>query len=361
MFFSTPNNPVVKFADSASNDAFSRIRTSHPVTLFDSMQQYGDNALVWENSFTGTGAVSNLLNESSVILSTGGTGSGAKVTRSTRAYHRYQPGKSQMILMTFTLGTAVSNLRRRVGYFDANNGLFLEQISSGVSFVRRTNVTGTPTDTAVAQASWNIDKFDGTGPSGITLDFTKTQIMVIDLQWLGAGRVRFGFDINGIIYLAHQSLHANILSTVYMTTACLPIRLEIENTGVTSGTNTMQHICSAVISEGGFQGNYGFQFSEANTVGVGVTIRRPILSIRAKTTGPNSVRNTGHILLKAVEVMATSNSCLFEVVLNGTLTGASFAAVNATYSLAERDSSATAISGGIHLLVTLLEGFKWLK
>lgn len=335
-------------------DAFSRMRVSQPAGLFDSMQQYGDNNLVWENSFTGTGAVSNLLNESTVQLTTGGTANGARVIRQTRAYHRYLPGKSQLVFITFAMdGGAVANLRRRVGYFDANNGIFLELSGSALSIVRRTNVTGTPSDAAsVSQASWNLDPMNGSGPSGITLDMSKTQILVIDLQWLGVGRVRVGFDIAGVVYYVHEFRNANSLTTVYMTTACLPVRFELENTGVTAGTNTMRHICASVISEGGTEDQTGFQFSSAPfaITPPNVTTRRAVMSIRAKTTGPNAVRNTGQILLRDYELIPNgTNGFLWELVLNATLTGAAFADYNATYSIAQIDTTATTVSGGVVL------------
>jgi hypothetical protein len=338
----------VNFSDSATIDAFGRLRVGNPQVLFDTAQQYGDSALLWENTTSGTGAVSNLLNSSSVQMSTGGTLSGAKVIRSSRVYHRYQPGMSLHIVKSFVPCGTVSNLRQRYGYFDASNGLFLENDGTGWFFVRRTNVTGTPVDTRVAQANWNIDKMDGTGRSGVTLDFTKSTILETDLQWLGHGRVRLGFSVGGQFYYAHQFLNANSLSAPYMSTACLPIRFELENTGATSGTNTVMQTCAAIISEGGFDVTRGLPFATANAVaGISVTTRRPILTVRAKTTGPNSVRNTGHIYLAQASVACTNNSSLIEIVQNGTLTGASFSAVNSTYSLADVDTSATTISGGV--------------
>ena len=336
-------------SDGPSNDAFSRLRVSEPVTLFDSSSLYGDNGLVWESAVVGTGVLSNNLAAAAVQLSTGGTASGAKCTRQTLTYFRYQPGKSQLVFTTFLFGAATANLRRRIGYFDNNNGVFLEQTSAGPSVVVRSAVSGSPVDTIVAQADWNLDKLDGTGTTGITLDLSKVQILIIDLQWLGVGRVRFGFDIGGQIIYCHQVLHANTtFTTVYMQTACLPMRQEIENTGITAGTNTMQAICSAVSSEGGFEGERGQQFTSGNgATGIAITTRRPLCSVRAKTTGPNSVRNTGQIVPFEITVLAGTKDLYFEVVRTPTsLTGASWAAFSATNSLAEIDVAATAISGG---------------
>lgn len=328
-----------------STDAFGRVRVSDPATLFDSQHQYTSQPLYWGEQATGTGAATHLPNEASVRLSTGGTASGAKMYRRTKAYFRYQPGKSQFIAMTFVLGAATNNLRRRVGYYDSHNGIFVEQTGSGASVVRRTYTSGSAVDNVVAQDSWSIDRFDGTGPSGVTLDWTKTQILVIDLQWLGVGRVRVGFYVNGVLYYAHEFLNANNLSLVYMTSANLPLGYEIENTGITAGTNTMDCICCQVSSEGGFADERGLKFSAANgATTISVSTRRPVLSVRM-AANLNSQPYYGQVIFENVDVY--SSAMFVELVLNGTLTGAAFAAVNSTYSGMESDVSATAISGGI--------------
>ena len=341
------------YYDSASIDAFIRLRTSEVVTLIDSQQNYGDSALVWENLVTGTGNVTNNLNGSMVNLNTGGTASGAQVLRQTKTYQRYQPGKSLMVFETFVFAPPQTNLRQRIGYFDTNNGIYLEQAGSTINIVRRSFVSGSVVNTAIPQASWNLDTLNGSGPSGVTLDLTKAQILIIDLQWLGVGRVRIGFNMNGFVYYAHQFEHANLISTTYMTTACLPCRAEITNTGTAASAATLGQICCTVGSEAGISDELGLQFSTDNgTTGsaVGGTLI-PLLSIRAGTTGPNSVRNTGQILVRNYTVLNTSGgNVLYRLVLNPTsLTGASWSAVNSTYSLAQVDMSSTALSGGVVL------------
>ena len=335
------------YYDSASIDAFIRLRTSEVVTLIDSQQSYGDSALVWENLVTGTGNVTNNLNGSMVNLNTGGTASGAQVLRQTKTYQRYQPGKSLMVFETFVFAPPQTNLRQRIGYFDTNNGIYLEQAGSTINIVRRSFVSGSVVNTAIPQASWNLDTLNGSGPSGVTLDLTKAQILIIDLQWLGVGRVRIGFNMNGFVYYAHQFEHANLISTTYMTTACLPCRAEITNTGTAASAATLGQICCTVGSEAGISDELGLQFSTDNGItgtAVGGTLI-PLLSIRAGTTGPNSVRNTGQILVRNYTVLNTSGgNVLYRLVLNPTsLTGASWSAVNSTYSLAQVDMSSTAL------------------
>lgn len=335
----------VSFGDSASLDAFGRLRVSQPITIFDSQHQYNINALVWDTGLSsGTGAVTHLPNESAAHLSTGGTASGAKAVLQTKAYHRYQPGKSQLVLFTGTFGAAVANVRRRYGYFDAQNGLFFEQTASAFSVVVRSYASAAAVDSATPQASWNLDPMDGTGASGITLDVTKSQIFVIDLEWLSVGRVRFGFVFGGRIVYCHDVANINANTGPYMTTANLPIRAEIENTDTAAGANTFKQICASVISEGGQEDDRAYLFSAGNGITTkAVTTRRPIATIRPGLTY-NGIANRGQVIPVEIDLQADSNA-LYEIVLNGTLTGASFASAG-THSIAEYDTAATAISGG---------------
>lgn len=351
----------VSFRDTAQLDAFSRLRVSNAFTLFDSQQEYGlDTRTSWDATANGValaaassnGSVSNAScsvgprnSNSRMVPLTISTVSGQYVVLQSRQYTRYIPGKSHLILMTgvFSPGT-VANTDARVGYFDAFNGVFLKVTNGAASFVRRTSTSGSVSDSdAYAQASWNIDPFDGTGPSGITLDLTKTQILFIQAQWLGVGRVTVGFDIDGKLYPAHEFLHANVLTLPYTQSFNLPVRMEMRNTGTSVG-GTINFICCSVQSEGG-QEVRGFPFAASRGVTrVGVTTRRPVFSIRPKATY-NSLTNRAHIELAEYFLNATTNNALYEVVIGGTLTGASFASV-ATDSVVESDTAATAISGG---------------
>lgn len=328
------------------SDSFGRLRVSTPDSLFDSQNQYDTNPISWDQKLVGAGsAVVHLPNESSVRL-TADSASGDMVIRQTRKYMRYQPGKSFIVLCTFVMGSAKTNVVKRVGYFDDNNGFFLQQSGPDVSFVMRSRVTGSVVDEVFNQVDWNVDKLDGSGESRITLDLTKAQILVIDFQWLGAGMIRFGFSIDGNIVWCHYDKHANLQSTVYMSTANLPIRYEIRNVGTAASPTNLIQICSVVASEGGYDpesGGLAFSTNRGATT-VSVTTRRPILSIRSKLTF-NSIVNRGWILPTHLETAAKTNAAFIEVVRGGTLTGASFSSVHAD-SIAESDISATAISGG---------------
>lgn len=337
---------ALQFADGPVIDPFSRLRVSQVSSLFDYQAQYNTGPRDWSGLATGTGTITHLPNESSVELSTGGTASGAKYERQTRLCWRYQSGKGQQIFQTFLFGAAVNNVRRQIGYFDAGNGIFLQQTISALSFVQRSSVSGAPVDMAVAQADWSLDKLDGTGPSGQTLDITKTQLVFFDLQWLGVGRVRCGFFIDGKPVIAHEFDNGNSITSVYMTTANLPMRGVIENTDVASGTNTMKMICSSVMSEGGDE---AFQRGNLNSAATGtttiaVTTRRPIISVRPAANFNGIPNRAWYILIEAL-MRVTTNDLYWEVVFGATLTGAAFAAAAAD-SCVEFDTSATTLSGG---------------
>jgi len=235
-------------------DSFGRQRMSNPEMIFNNKQIFDNQPLYWndvEVSGSGT-STSYSSNTASTTLSVSANTAGKRV-RQTYMRFNYQPSKSQLIFMTGVLkksggGTGVVS---RMGIFDDNNGIFLQRNGNSVSFVVRSSTSGSPSDSnSVTQANWNIDKMDGSGLSGITLDFSKSQILIIDFEWLGVGSVRVGFVVDGSVFYCHQFNHANLISGVYMSTPNLPIRYEIENSG--SGVaSSIECICSAVISEGG--------------------------------------------------------------------------------------------------------------
>jgi hypothetical protein len=311
----------ISFANTPNIDAFGRLRTSTPFTLFDSSHRFDDNGL-WSTS-TATGGAATFNAAQGLVDLDVTAASGSEVVRETTKVFSYQPGKSLLVLNTFVMSTAKTNLRQRIGYYGANNGYYLEQNGTTVSFVERSFVTGVVVNTPVAQASWNVDPMDGSGPSGITLDLTKAQILFMDLEWLGVGTVRIGFVVNGNFYVCHKFHHANLITSTYITTASLPARYEITNTGATSGASTLKQICSTVLSEGGYQLN-GLQ----QAVGIPVTTPRnlavagtfyPIVSIRLRTS-PD--RLDAIVIATAISVVATTSGHYnWQVVASGT-TGA---------------------------------------
>jgi hypothetical protein len=329
---------------STSFDAFGRLRVSNPLTLFDSSHRFEDNNL-WVNSITGTAAATFSANEGLVNL-TVGSASGDQIIRETIKVFSYQPGKSLLVMNTFVFGDANANLRQRVGYYGAANGIYFERDGTTNYMVERSSVTGSLVNNRVAQVDWNQDKLDGTGPSGLTLDSSKSQIFYIDVEWLGLGTVRTGFIINGQFVPAHNFDHANLTTTTYITTASLPLRYEMTNTAATGVTSTLKQVCSTVISEGGYQ-LAGAQQSIGTPVTTPTTLTTagtyyPIISIRLKTSSLEGI-----VILTALSILGITNNANYnwQVVASGTTTGGTWVSAGAN-SAVEYNITGTSFATG---------------
>jgi len=275
-----------------NTDAFGRLRVSNPLTIFDSKSIMSKNNLFDESTANG-GTVTYTSNKSTVNLNVT-EAAGSKTIRQSKRVMSYQPGKSLLIFNTFVMNAQTENLKQKVGLFDSNNGIFFQDTGTGYQIVRRTYTSGAAVDTEINQSAWNGDKLDGTGASGFDLDAATSNILFIDIEWLGVGSVRVGFVINGQLITAHTFNNANSLTTVYMQTANLQIRYEIERAGtLTAGTYTLQQICSSCISEGGYAPKAVEQMIGTAAIG-GVNLTTAdtfynLATIRIKTSRPYAV------------------------------------------------------------------------
>ena len=281
-----------------ASDAFGRFRTSDPFTLFDSFHRYADNGKFAVSTATGGTCVFDA-NVGAILSNVSGV-TGSSVIRESLRIMAYQPGKSLLLMMTFVMAPAVSGVTQRVGYFDAANGLYLEQEGTNIYFVRRSSSisgNGSITTTRVAKADWNITPLDGTGADKITLDLATAQIMFIEIEWLGVGSVKMGFVIDGQLIPCHEFKWANQSGsgTPYITTACLPLRNEIFNTANTAVTSSMKIICATVMSEGGYElrgrtRSIGHRVNAPrSTVQAQVNTLLPMISMRLKATRANAI------------------------------------------------------------------------
>lgn len=318
-----------------AGDAFGRTRVSAPLTLFDSSHRYNDNGL-WSTSSGNGGTYAFSANEGLVNLNVT-TASGSEIIRETNKVCSYQPGKSLLFMSTFVMDTAKANLRQRVGYYGAANGIYLEVSgTAGPFFVERSSVSGSLTETRIPQTDWNIDKLDGTGKSGLTLDITKAQILWFDIEWLGLGTVRAGFVINGAFIHCHSFHHANLITSTYITTASLPLRYEITNVGTTASSSTLKQVCSTILSEGGYelrgdQGSIETPVASPRALANASTFY-PVISIRLKTS-PN--RLDAIVILTALSIMGITNNASYnwKVAIAGTTDAGSWNTTSANSSV----------------------------
>ena len=117
-------------------------------------------------------------------------------------------------------------------------------------------------DVRVAQDDWNLDKCDGSGKQGFTLDTSKIQMAYMDYSWYGAGKIRFGFkDRKGHVRYAHEFIHNNRLDEAYMRSGNLPAKYEIENDENPTYAPTLFHWGTSVIMDGTFDDDKAYLFT----------------------------------------------------------------------------------------------------
>ena len=320
-------------ADTGGIDAFARQRISEPFTLFDSKQIWDDPDLAanvenfplfWDNQETSGGGTATAfdVDRASTTLSVSLDTAGTRV-RQTKQHFNYQPGKSQLVILTGIAGNTSAGNTKRLGYFDENNGIFYQDAGGNWSVVVRSSASGSVVDSGTNQADWNLDAMDGTGPSGLTLNQTATQILFFDFEWLGVGRVRFGFFIDGLPVYVHESLNANVLDVVYMSNPNLPVRFEISNDG-TGGADSVEQMCSTVVSEGGNQPNGIFRSNNlggANAAKISADVidtAYAVCGIKLKDEYLSA--NVREVALSMVETSGPANTFLWQLHLNPTLT-----------------------------------------
>ena len=329
----------VDFSDDGSRDAFGNGRFSQQYTVFSSSEIYQQENLYWSTSLNGSGsAITQDTGYADVTLTTG-TASGNWASYQTKTYWNYQPGKSQLIKLTGNFFGGVANAVKRIGLFDDNNGFYFQLSGTALSVGLRTHTSGSTVDTIVPQTSWNVDKMDGTGVSHINLDTTKAQIWVIDYQWLGVGRVRYGVGVRGQIYYVHMIDNSNAVQYPYVQSPNLPVRYEQRNVGTLSAATMMTKICAAVASEGGVDGGV---YRRSVSIPVAATVGNtpmPIVAIRIQAgyTRGAAVRPTSFWAVNT----GTNSATQFGVCYNCGLVGGTW--VKLTNSAVEYNTTATAI------------------
>ncbi len=343
----------------SNQDGFDRLRVSAPNTLFELQATIGKLPFLVDEIVSGAGATSNAILANSYIQMgvTGAAGLTGKVIRQTYEYIPYQPGKSKLMLFSAVLEAqegGITGVISRVGCFDSidekttvsksGNGCFFELNNKTLYTVIRLN----DSDNKVSQSSWNYDKFDGLGPSGLTInDYSKCRILAIDQEWLGVGQVRFGFFINGIFHLGHSYNHFsdNAINVPYTKTAKLPVRHEISSTSSTY--SEMRMICSTILSEGGYEPT-GPSFSQGGITGISVgSTTVPIISLELRDDEPF---NRKTLILKSMSVLNPSATRgtqwdIYVFPSSSNIVGGTWNNVNTNNSCARYNNSATGITG----------------
>jgi hypothetical protein len=326
-----------------------RLKVSPYQTVFFNTFQYGKESDVWDESTANGGVATHDPTGSEVDMAVTST-LNSEVIRQTIHTMRYIPSRTSTLSFSVKLNLPVAGIRKRFGLFNGSDGFYFEDDGSGDYFCCIINSGGTPSLQRVGRAQWNGDKLDGNGPSGITADPTKQQMVSFEYEWYGAGQVKFGWVIDGKTIIVHTFNTANVLVNAWSRTPFLPIRIEIKNTtgGQAGGPFYIYQGSNSLVSEGqpeklGIAQNIqtaitGLDTGTANTY-------RPLISIRLKAT-----QLQGIVLPSYFQVATIDNTNVYyRLVRNVTLTGGTWNDMPDANSFAQYNVTATSFTGGTTL------------
>lgn len=340
-------------ADSPSIDSFGKWRVSQPTTLFDSKQIVDSGSFYFNTKIYDSATAEWKSGSAETVLTVTNT-SGSRVVRQTKRIFVYQPGKSQQIICTGKFGSGVNGVVKSIGSFDNHDGYIFQQSGSSFGVVLRKTIDGVGSDTFVSQSNWNLDKLDGTGPSGNTLDIEKAQIFTVDYEWLGVGRIRYGVVQKGVLTYVHEINNYNNLDKVYLRNPNLPIRYEITNFVTGAVGSSLSQICSTVVSEGGFDST-GFRQVVNSLTGsaIGASEYRGTLAVRYN---PNT-SNGAQIIPEQVDfLIAPGNNSPFygrwDLLLNPTFSNNNLLWTNVDSSRVTQQASGSLITNQGTVLAT---------
>lgn len=331
-------NQLVTLENNVQVDSFNRLRTTEVNTLFDSPLKYHDESFLWDTVLTGTATSTYNLTER--ILDMTVSTNGDSVIRQTKEYFQLQTGKSHQGFVGCVFGPDNTNVTKKVGFFDDQDGFYLQYQNGTPSLVVRSSVTGAMTEIVIPQNLWD-DRLDGTGASGITADFTKSQVLSFDISYTGFGRVRIGVLIGGKIRVCLSIEKANTSTTNGFSTPSLPVRYEIISTGGVSG---MKQQASCVLIEGRKQSRGVVRAVDTglNAITVSDAVALPVIAIRLRPENRKA-----KIVPQSFQILHTSgnSSIKYEVFIMGSVTGGSWGPIEAQ-SITEVNTTGTAHTGG---------------
>lgn len=307
---------------------------------------YGISDLSCTSTLVGSGTVTSA-NSLARISSGAAINSSARLV--SNRFFKYAAGQGGNVMFTALFDAPATGNRRIIGIGTTNNGFFFGyNTDASFGILRRSNGV----DTWIPRTSWSIDKMDGTGPSGQTLNPTLGNVYRINFQWLGFGAVNFFIEeaTTGRFILVHRITYANLNSAPTVLDPSFPMYIESANT--TNTTNlSVQTACFAAMLEGK-RSVLSNPFSEDNTKAISSnTVITSIITIRNKSTF-NGFTHFVPVYLNSVNVCSTGQrTAIIYIIRGGTLGGTPvWTDIDTTNSVIEFDTAGTTITGGIQYL-----------
>ena len=321
MDYNPAGQPVLRIDDtSLQHTSKDRAKISGYEIVFFNTFQFDKEIDVWDEITTTGGSAVHNRDRSEVVLTVDGAETGSKVVRQTKTVQRYIPGRTAEASFAFRFTDTAAGIRKRIGMFDDQNGLFLEEIGDELAFVIRSNASGSVVDTRITQANWNQNKLDGTGINGVTLDPNMRQIVIFEYEWYGAGIAEMKFIIDDHPISVHKQFHGNRQQLPWMGTPFVPFRCEIENISSTTGTHSLHQSSNSFMLEGA-TGLLGVAVSVSSPItGTRLGVANnwyPVLSIRLQ---PDKL--AGVVLPSTYQVATIDNTNIFFRLVRNAVIGA---------------------------------------
>lgn len=336
--------PVLRIDDSGvQHTSKNRRKISTSRQIFFNTYQYTKDPQVWDEETTGTASSTFSEFAGGVFLSVGNT-AGDEIIRQTRTVMQYIPGRGNEVTFAVRLNPFEEGVRKRFGVFNEFNGTYFEKGVDDYYLVIRRNTSNGIIEERIARADWNVDRFDGTGPSQLAFREDKIQMFSLEYEWYGAGVVEYKVIFDNNSYPLHRFNSGNINEVPWSNTPYLPIRFELTNVAGTPGTHQILTGSTAVTSEGdeaplGREENIATPLAGISTGSSNVF--RPVLSIRLRQDRLNGV-----VIPIEFQTATLDNTGLFyRVIRDVDLTGANFQPVD-DISFVEFDHAATSFTGG---------------
>lgn len=302
---------------------------------------YGINSNMFSSTLTGSGTATST-GQMGVASTTATINSSSLIQTVRRA--KYRAGEGLLSRFTAQFTTGVANSTQTAGMRNATiDGWFIGYNGTSFGVMYRRNSV----DTWIAQASFNKDKLDGTGSSGITLDPTKINIFQIGIGYLGVRGCTFSImhPTTGTWILFHDYILTGTTSS--QTQSINPtMTFGIEATNTSNATNIVVRNGSVGVFIVGLRERIGATYGQSNFKSIATT-ETNVITIRNNTT-INSVTNQGQIRIRSLSVStAAVVPVIFKLIKNTTLGGVpAYTNIDATNSCAAFDIAGTTVTGG---------------
>lgn len=337
----------LELGDNSPVTAFGEVSTSHLHQQVDLKFPYGVLSNQVTSTVTGSGTVTGA-SSMAVLSTTAATNSSAKIE--SKKVSRYTAGIGIVTRFTAMFTAGAANSTQYIGIGDDTQGFFVGYNGTSFGINRRSSSS----DNFVAQASFNVDTLDGTGPSGMIIDKTKLNIFQIKYQYLGAGNVDFYVEEpNSKKYiLFHRIKYAGANIAPSLENPTMPLYAKVVNT--TNNTNIVLKTASmGAYSEGENEEN-GLRYAISNSKS-GITTETNVITLKNPTTF-NGVTNRTPVLVDYMSIATDgsgNNTIGVRAVINTTLGGSpSYTDISTNLSVMQYDTAGTTLTGGKLVLPT---------